>query len=241
VSHSKLRTWRRKNGELIEELYVPTDAEIMAEALHFVRDFPEYRGARLLAGALFDKGWRVTQKQVRETIRQIDLQRQVVPRNRFRGPTHARYPYPKHEPGFCWHADCNMKLAVQCGIIIYVVIDGYTRECTTLEAVTRRHTRVLLDALVNSAGFQAKGFPKQMRVDAGFENIAPCRFLNYFGTEIEPVRSVDNVRAERYWVDVKLRCLSFYLTLFARFNAELRFTSTNQFQVWLVQYLFIDR
>ena len=80
-----------------------------------------------------------------------------------------------------------------------------------------------------------------MRVDAGFENIAPCRFLQHFGSIIEPVRSIDNQRVERYWVDVKLRGLSFYINVINRLKKEYKFSTVQSFHVWIVQYIIIDR
>jgi hypothetical protein len=153
VSRSQLRTWRLSHEHRIKDLVVPSDIELIDFAHKICRDFPDGRGLRSLSGAFLANGWRVTECRVRWCLRVIDEHRSKEPSSRFRGPSFFRFEYYSEGPGYCWHADCNLKLGVVAGIVIFSIIDGYSRECIVLKAFPRKLARLLLEALVNSEGF----------------------------------------------------------------------------------------
>ncbi len=118
ISRGKLRSWVSRHQFHITERHVPTNNELVTAVIGYVRDYADFRGLLMLRGHMNTLGWSVSERRLRECLREVDHQRNKESITRFGGPKHLRFPYPLYGPGFCWHADCNLKLGVVSGNVI---------------------------------------------------------------------------------------------------------------------------
>jgi hypothetical protein len=84
------------------------------------------------------------------------------------------------------------------------------------------------------------GLPELIRGDAGMENVAIARLMNYIRGERHFLvgRSVHNQRIERLWKDVFSNVIYFYHEIFTNLYKSM---DHNTFNTWILQDIFLDR
>jgi len=147
--------------------------------------------------------------------------------------------YDGEAPGHIWHIDTHHKIG-QFGFVTFGAICGYTHQIIALKCAINNKALTLLVALKTSPGMLEHGLPNLIRGDAGMENVAIARLLNYINGERHFLigRSVHNQRIERLWRDVFSNVIGFYHEFFSRLYETIEH---NPFNTWILQYLFLDR
>jgi ABC-type dipeptide/oligopeptide/nickel transport system permease component len=120
--------------------------------------------------------------------------------------------YDGQAPGYIWHIDKHHKIG-QWGFVIFGAICGYTHQIIALKCSINNKALTLLNALNTSPGMLERGLPDLIRGDAGMENVAIARLLNYINGERHFLigRSVHNQRIERLWRDLFLTLSAFIM------------------------------
>ena len=120
------------------------------------------------------------------------------------------------------------------------MIDGFTHQIMALKCSIDNKALTLLIALDTSQGMMKYGLPDLIRGDAGMENVAIARLINYINgvNHFLIGRSVYNQRIERLWNDVFSNVIIFYHDLFTELYLPMDHTPEN---TWVLQYLFLDR
>jgi hypothetical protein len=128
----------------------------------------------------------------------------------------------------------------QFGFVTTGAIDGFTHQIIALECAIDNKALTLLRVLDTSPGMIKYGLPNLIRGDAGMENVAIARLINYVNGLKHFIigRSVSNQRIERFWCDVYSNVIGFYHDIFTNLYLRMDHTPEN---TWMLQYLFLDR
>jgi hypothetical protein len=180
----------------------------------------------------------VSRKRLRESIHRTNPEAVEFRKSR----TIRRRQYSVKGPHHLWHVDGNHKL-IEYGIAIEGAIDGFTRTCLFLKALTRYNADIVHDLFVNAVNEYT--LPSRVRTDKGTENVRIAEFMisnrgPARGSHIAG-KSTRNQRIERLWRDVTTDCTEFYIDLFNRWVDEhgLNFDTTRT--KFVMHRLFLDR
>jgi hypothetical protein len=237
VSISFLRDWRADNNFEDPLRRIQAGDELDDIVTDMVRTDP-FAGERMMMGYIRRTlQLRVTREDLRNAIRNVDPEGREARRYT---PEEPREPYVSEGPGHVSHADTNHKLGFY-GIVIFAVIDGYSREIQALSADGNKKARSLLHSWATSWGIESNGFPQLLRVDHGMENVAIARWQVETGGNWHPGKSTRNQRVERLWRDVYEQVSRFYKELFQLWETEYEIDFSVPENVWILQHLFLAR
>jgi hypothetical protein len=205
----------------------------------FCRDYDGARGEIQLEGFIVSRGFSVTQKVLRNTIKSLPMYDDARKQRKYRNKV-PRQHYYAPGIGWLWHIDTHFKLA-RWGFIFVGVIDGGSRELICVDIELDKTSHSILKSVLASDGFKKYGVPKTLSMDRGTENIAIARFLHHFGCDINAVYSPHNIKIEAWWRHFRQNVASFYEEFFKHLEQHVGLNVKNPSHIWLMQYLFYDR
>jgi hypothetical protein len=238
VSDSFLLKWRRKidYDDPFRQSDV-SDADLDELIAGIQEDHPE-RGERMVMAYLKGCGVHVPRARMRASIHRVNPEG-VSYRAHIATP---RVEYSVPGPHHLWHVDGNHKL-IEFGIAIEGGIDGYTRACLFLKAVTKYNADIVLDMFKEAVSIYT--VPSRVRTDKGTENVKIAKYmLRNRGTDRGSIiagKSTRNQRIERLWLDVKKEVLRYYIRLFNGWVESYFLNFTSMRVKFVIHTLFMDR
>jgi hypothetical protein len=173
VSRKSLRSWAIRNG-YVEPLPRISDTQLRNIIPEFCRDYDGARGEIQLEGFIVSRGFSVTQKVLRNTIKSLPMYDDARKQRKYRNKV-PRQHYYAPGIGWLWHIDTHFKLA-RWGFIFVGVIDGGSRELICVDIELDKTSHSILKSVLASDGFKKYGVPKTLSMDRGTEN-TPILFL----------------------------------------------------------------
>ena len=235
VSRDVLLKWRKEVAFVEPKQTIDSDNLDKLVADHTICQ--PRRGEISIAAHVSCVGFKVSRKQLRESIHRVDPSG-VEERSRKRI---KRAVYHSDGPHHCWHIDGNHKL-IRWGIVIHGCIDGCTRNIIYLAARDNNRSTVVLEAFED--GVARYQIPMKVRSDFGGENILVAKYMiHYRGPQCKPFiagPSTRNTRIERLWRDMRQHTIQAYIDLFYDFERN-DMDLSNLLHIFTLQYLFLPR
>ncbi|KAF4584655.1 hypothetical protein EYR40_004642 [Pleurotus pulmonarius] len=205
-----------------------------------VQKFREVRptsGLRYLQGFLSQQGLRIQKTRISEALQRASGLGQKVKQQ----TVIKRRVYEVSRPNALWHIDGHHKL-IHWGIVIFGVVDGYSRMITGLRASDNNRADTALSVFLEAV--ENNGQPSRVRGDRGRENkgIAVYMILTKGANRGSFIwgPSTRNTRVERLWVEIGTQFGQQWRAFFQRLEDQHQLDRHNPHHLWLIHVLFLD-
>jgi hypothetical protein len=238
ISTSWLLKWR-KAIDYVDPIAKTdiSDADLDNLVGDIQKDHPD-RGETMAFSCVQHSGVHVPRQRIRDSIHRVNPG-EVIYRQR---AAIKRVVYSVKGPHHLWHVDGNHKMK-DFGIAVEAGIDGFSRTCVFIAALTSYRAEVVLRHFVG--GVREYTLPSRVRVDKGTENL---RLAEYMVTHrglgrgsILAGKSTRNQRIERFWRDVTKEVLMFYKLLFNCWVDVYGLDFNSMRTKFVIHHLFMDR
>jgi len=236
----KWRSREKFDGGEDDPLEEVTDEEL-DEIMTAFMDGQEQRGERLFRGHLLELGVRCTVERLRASVGRIN-----EPARKARGQRkHKRVDYDVHEPHHLWHHDGWHKLSKLCGIVVHGCVDGATRLAIYARATDNNRADTVLSIFMHATGPSSRVnlLPSRLRGDRGGENRRVAEYMfdkrGLGRGSYLTGASWQNQRIESYWRFLNSQCLGYYRELIKDMVKARQFSSADEGDRWVFQYLFL--
>lgn len=230
----------RSEGISVTSLYsVLSDSQVDSMISKIVQQHP-HAGYRMVRAYLMNRGHRLTEKRVRQSLGRIDP-RGVALRWCKHHCINRRMYYVPH-PNALWHIDANMSL-VRWKFVVQGGIDGFSRVVTYLQCCNNNRGSTMLQNFMT--GVSRYGLPSRVRSDCGGENMRVAKvMLSVRGTSRGSHitgQSTRNQRIERLWKDVFENCLRVFYELFYMLEDNNVLDPDNPVHLLALHHVYLSR
>ncbi|KAJ8692156.1 hypothetical protein PTI98_009494 [Pleurotus ostreatus] len=194
-------------------------------------------GLRYLQGFLSHQGLRIQKTRISEALQRASGLGQKVKQQ----TVIKRRVYEVSRPNALWHIDGHHKL-IHWGIVIFGVVDGYSRMITGLRASDNNRADTALSVFLEAV--ENHGQPSRVRGDRGRENkgIAVYMILTKGANRGSFIwgPSTRNTRVECLWVEIGTQFGQQWRAFFQRLEDQHQLDRHNPHHLWLIHVLFLN-